>query len=339
MKLINLYLLFVPALVLISCSSDKDINYYLDTNDYEDNNDQEFTRSYTDVRYGPTANTAPGYHIRQVLDLTLPSTGNGPFPLLIFIHGGAFIAGDKSDVRSTAFNNAPSRGYALASIRYRLAANGQAVGRFPDGIQDCLAAIRFLRANAAQYHLDTGRFAVSGFSAGAYHSAFITAFTNSEYADGITENLELGNAGFSSKVQAGVSWSALTDFLQKDAQQAMNPDINYMFQSNSPTSPEAIYIGGQITLPANAAILAKSNPLNYITVNTPPILMQHAKNDNLVPWQQSQIMVDKINEACGPGRAELELIPNGGHGGPPFNSASNVNKIFTYLDEKLAIRR
>jgi acetyl esterase/lipase len=333
MKLINVYLLFALNFVMISCLSGKD------TNDNKNTKEQELTISYTDVRYGPTSSTAPGYHIRQVLDLTLPNTGNGSFPLLIFIHGGAFIAGDKNDVIYTAFNNAPSRGYALASIRYRLAANGQTVGRFPDGIQDCLAAISFLRANATKYNLDTERFAVSGFSAGGFHTAFIVAFTNSKYANGIIEDLSLGNAEFSSKVQAGISWCALTDFLQREAQQVMNSNVKYLFPPNSQISPEEIYIGGQITLPANAAILAKSNPLNYVTENTPPILMQHAKNDNLVPWQQSQIMVDKINEVCGHGRAELELIPNGGHGGLPFNKESNVNKIFTYLDEKLDIRR
>jgi len=316
----NMLCLFVFVFIFAACDDET-------TSD----NTEDFTRLYTNVNYAPG-----GTHPRQVLDLTLPSTGNGPFPLLIFIHGGGFTAGSKADVSGTAFNNAPAKGYALASLNYRLAASGSSVGRFPQGIQDCLAAIRFLRANAAKYRLDSTRFAVSGFSAGGYHTAMITVLSAS--ANDI-EDLSLGNSGFSSAVQAAVSWSALTDLLKADEQQAMNTDVFYIFQHNAANSPEAVYIGSQITLPANAGILAMSNPLNYITVNTPPILMQHAKNDNLVPWQQSQMLVDKINEVCGPGRAEMEFINNGGHGGAPFNSTSNVNKIFQYLDEKLNIQR
>jgi len=290
---------------------------------------QEITqRSFTDVCYVSIQNP----HERQVLDLTLPGTGTGPFPLVIFIHGGAFVAGSKADVSRTAFNDAPSRGYALAAINYRLASAKDTIGRFPQGIQDILAAIRYLRANAEKYHLDPNRFAVAGFSSGAYHAAMIDVLSG---AKNDIEDITLGNPGVSSAVQAAVTWSALTDILKLQEQQELNPDIKYWIPDHTVNSPEATYFGGQITLPVFAATLAESNPLNYLTLNTPPILMQHALNDNLVPWQQSRMLVDKINEVAGPGRAIFDTIPNGGHGGPPFSSASNADRIFRFLDEKL----
>jgi len=296
----------------------------------------EITREYANIRYASETTNND-----RVLDLTLPATGEGPFPLLIFIHGGGFVAGSKADVNGTAFAQAPARGYALASLNYRLAPFVGTSGRFPDGIQDCLAAIRFLRANADTYHLDPTRFALAGFSAGAYHTAFIAAFTGSENIGGITEDLSLGNAEYSSAIQAAVTWSALTDFLMLDVWQDMNTDVNYLFRhdDDGPFSPETTYFGSQISLPENADALAKSNPFNYVSANMPPILMQHATNDNLVPWQSSQTLVDRINDICGDGRAEFDFIPNGGHGGAPFSSQANTDRIFQYLDEKLDIER
>ena len=289
---------------------------------------QEEVKRFTDVCYVST----PNPHERQVLDLTLPGSGKGPFPLLIFIHGGAFMAGSKADVNWTAFSEAPSRGYALAGINYRLASANDTVGRFPQGIQDVMAAIRYLRANAEKYQLDPNRFAVSGFSSGGYHTAMICVLSG---AENDIEDFTLGNTGVSSAVQAAVSWSGLSDLLKLDEQQAENPGIRYFISDHSKNPPEATYIGGQITSPAYAATFARSNPLNYVTVNTPPILMQHAPNDNVVPWQQSQILVNKINEVATPGRAIFDAIDNGGHGGPPFNSASNADRIFRFLDENL----
>jgi len=289
---------------------------------------QEVVKKFTDLCYV----SIPNPHARQVLDLTLPNSGNGPFPLLIFIHGGAFMAGSKADVNHTAFSKAPNRGYALASLNYRLASANDTVGRFPQGIQDVLAAIRYLRANAEKYNLDPNRFAVSGFSSGGYHAAMICVLSG---AENDIEDFSRGNPEVSSAVQAAVSWSGLSDLLKLDEQQAENPDVRYFISDHSKNPPEAIYIGGQIKSPAYAATFARSNPLNYVTVNTPPILMQHALNDNVVPWQQSQILANKINEVAGPGRAIFDAIDNGGHGGPPFNSATNTDRIFRFLNENL----
>jgi hypothetical protein len=108
------------------------------------------TPTQKDVAYTSTAGT-------QKLDLYLPA-GEGPFPVIVNIHGGGFKLGDKGMVDNgigKAFLNA---GYAIASIDYRL--SGEA--KFPAAVLDAKAAVRFLRANAAKYNLDPNKIVAFG---------------------------------------------------------------------------------------------------------------------------------------------------------------------------------
>ena len=141
-------------------------------------------------------------HERQKLDLYLPKSEN-KLPLIIWIHGGAFMAGSKE-------NGVPlqylSDGYALASINYRLSQHAI----FPAQIQDCKAAVRRLRRLADKLNIDPNRFGVWGPSAGGHLVAMLgTAGDVNEFEVG--ENLE-----YSSKVQAVVDYFGPTDFLQMD---------------------------------------------------------------------------------------------------------------------------
>lgn len=122
-------------------------------------------REFKDVAYD-TGSEA------QKLDLYLPETGEGHFPLVVFIHGGAWFGGDKADGQEAAWVTLRSQGYAVASINYRLGKEAP----HPAGILDCKTAIRYLKANAEQYHLDEERVALAGDSAGG-HYALMTALT------------------------------------------------------------------------------------------------------------------------------------------------------------------
>ncbi len=93
------------------------------------------SRKWLDVPY---ATTSPA----QRLDIYLPERGEGPFPVILFIHGGAFMMGDKRDFQISSFLGGLERGYAVVGINYRL--SGEAV--FPAGLQDVKAAVRWLRA-------------------------------------------------------------------------------------------------------------------------------------------------------------------------------------------------
>ena len=112
------------------------------------------TATLTNIAYANTSAT-------QVLDLYLPE-GNGPFPVVVNIHPGGFFTGDKEMVPGTPGKAMLEAGYAIASINYRL--SGEAT--FPAAVQDAKAAVRFLRANAAEYKLNPDKIAAFGQSAG-----------------------------------------------------------------------------------------------------------------------------------------------------------------------------
>ena len=95
---------------------------------------------------------------RQVLDIWLPDEGEGPFPVLLFIHGGNWIAGDKRENTMPGVFKVMSQGYALVCIEYRLAP----ACRWPAPLYDVRTAIRYIRAHADEYRLDASRIAIMG---------------------------------------------------------------------------------------------------------------------------------------------------------------------------------
>jgi acetyl esterase/lipase len=164
----------------------------------------------------------------EKLDLYLPAAGNAPAPLVIWIHGGAFMVGDKHSMPRRNFGPPPkptgrfgpfqiqvpntavlvSRGYAVASLNYRLGSSFLS-GALP-GVQDGKAAVRFLRANAGKYNLDPNRFAVWGNSAGGYMAAII-GVTGDQST--IFDDPALGDTNVSSAVQACIIWYGAEDRL------------------------------------------------------------------------------------------------------------------------------
>jgi acetyl esterase/lipase len=164
----------------------------------------------------------------EKLDLYLPAPSDAPAPLVIWIHGGGFMVGDKKSMPRQNFGPAPkptsvmgpyqvqvpdvaaltAKGYAVASLNYRLGASMFA-DAYP-ALRDGKAAVRFLRANADKYHLDSGKFAVWGNSAGGYMAAMLGVTGDQATA---FDDPSLGNAGVSSAVQAVVVWYGAEDRL------------------------------------------------------------------------------------------------------------------------------
>jgi acetyl esterase/lipase len=207
---------------------------------------------------------------------------------------------------------------------------------FPELVEDVLAAIRHLRANADEYRLDPSRFAISGFSAGAYLTAIVCALSGA--TDHGFDVTGLGNAGVSHAVQAAASSAALTDFALLNTHQSQNTGITYFLDHDA--FPEGALLGGNLkdNTDSMRKYLAMQNPLTHISAVTPPIYMLHGANDNLVPWQQSEIMVDKINEFV-PGKAVLNKVTGRGHS--DFDGATNATTvaILDFLDQSLGIQR
>ena len=294
-------------------------------------------RSRTGVDY--ISATAARRHDRQKYDLRLPDAGEGPFPLLIYVHGGGFSGGswELSRNNNGLIQGALSRGYAVASVGYLLMnqrgwSDGQRA--FPENVEDVLAAIRHLRANATEYRLDPNRFAISGFSAGAYMTAIVCALSGA--TDHGFDVTSLGNAGVSHAVQAAASTAALTDFLLLNTQQNQNTSIRYFIDHD--VTPEGAMLGGHLQNDKDREPLKKylrmQNPLSHISAVTPPIYMLHGASDNLVPYQQSQIMVNKINEFV-PNKAVVNIVDGRGHS--DFDAAGNAitAAILDFLDKAL----
>lgn len=274
--------------------------------------------SYKDVAYSTTAGT-------QKLDIFLPA-GNGPFPLVINIHGGAFKFGDKGMVDPLLGKALLEHGYAIASIDYRM--SGKA--KFPAAVQDAKAAVRYLRANAAKYGLDPNKIVAFGQSAGANIAAMLgTTSGQTEFDDP-----NLGNAGVSSDVQAVIDWSGPTDFSKMDEQAKAQGCSTREQSHNAADSPESEYLGKPVQQAGD--LVTKANPITYIGRNVPPFLIQNGENDCTVAVAQSKLLADALKAAGAD--VQYDLLKGVGHGDrgtPVFQSQDNIQKILQFLSTKL----
>jgi acetyl esterase/lipase len=258
----------------------------------------------------------------QKLDIYLPQNGTGPFPVILSVHGGGFMAGDKKDRQVEPMLSGLKRGYAVVAINYRL--SGEAI--WPAQIYDCKAAVRWIKANAQKYNLDADHIVAWGGSAGGHLSSLLG--TSSGVAK--LEGSELGNAGQSSRVQAVIDWFGPTNFLKMDEQLKESGFGNPMVHS-IPTSPESILLGKN--LEDVPSLVKESDPGTYISPDDPPFFIQHGIEDTLVPYQGSVLLARKLGKVLGAKNVQLELFPATGHGnGPAFYTNANFDRIFNFMD-------
>ena len=267
----------------------------------------------------PYANHSPS----QNLDIYLPDEKIDPFPVILYLHGGAFAIGDKRDMYVLNILKSIKHGYALVSVNYRL--SGEAT--FPAGLQDAKAAIRWVRANSEKYSLDGNRIAAWGCSSGANYAAMICLTDNVAEL----EDLNLGNPGYPCNVQAAVDWFGPTDFLKMDEQ--LEENGFGPADHGEVDSPESRYLGAKISdVPLKVEL---ANPMTYVHEHMPPILIQHGRLDDLVPVQQSRMFVEKLEKYVSPDRFEFEIIEGAGHADPLFESEENMERVFSFLDKHL----
>jgi acetyl esterase/lipase len=273
-----------------------------------------YKRKWLDVPY---AHQSPN----QRLDIYLPDEGEGPFPVIVVIHGGAFMMGDKRDVQQLPMLEGLKRGYAVVCIEYRL--SGEAI--FPAQIIDCKAAIRFIRGNAGNYNFDPRRIAAWGGSAGGHLSALVGTSTGVKEL----EDLSMGNPDQDCSVQVVVDWYGPTeDFLKMDEE--LSASGKGVPDHSAAESPESLLLGRQITEVPD--LVRKASPMTYVSSNTPPFLIQHGLLDQLVPVEQSIHFAEAIEKAAGKDRVILELLPGVYHADPAFETPQNVERVFRFLD-------
>ncbi|QOV91388.1 alpha/beta hydrolase [Humisphaera borealis] len=254
--------------------------------------------------------------VSQKLDLYLPEKpSDKPLPLLVWIHGGGWRGGTKAGC--PGLNMVP-QGYAAASIEYRFSQKAL----FPAQIQDCQAAIRFLRANAKKYNLDTERFAVWGASAGGHLAALVGTSGGKKAFPPIG-----GNEEQSDRVQAVCDIFGPANFNTVMEQAAADKAVKNIFAFNTPSDPYSGLIGG--TLGKDTAKCDAVSPITYVGKDTPPILILHGTADTLVPYAQSVEFADALKKAGV--EVILQPFPGAGHGGPAFNLPAvqvMTNKFF-----------
>ena len=255
---------------------------------------------------------------RQQLDLLLPPRSkNGKqkrLPVVAFIHGGAWRAGDKRGGLARVAPFVRSGGYAGVSIGYRLSLEAQ----WPAQIHDCKAAIRWLRANADKYGLDADRIAVWGTSAGGHLVAMLGTSADVPSLEGTVGP----HATISSRVRCVIDFFGPTEFLSMNS-------FPSRIDHDAADSPESQLVGGPIHERKDA--VRSASPIAHVSARDAPTLLVHGSADALVPFDQS-VQLDRALRQAGV-ESRFIRIEGGGHGG--FDGTELARRVHLFLARHL----
>lgn len=257
---------------------------------------------------------------KLVLDLAIPA-GDGPFPCLVLLHGGAWQGGSRKDftlgnkekdgkVNPSWVEIIAKKGYVAAAVSYRLAPKY----KFPAMIEDARAAVRFLRAHAKDYKIELKEMGTVGFSAGG-HLALLLGLCDKSAGFDVGDNLDE-----SGQVQCVIDFFGPTDLSLYAASPGL--EDGYMVP----------FLGKECK--TNPDIYKKASPITYVSKTAPPILILHGTIDLIVPIKHSETLLKALTDAGG--TAELVTVPFAGHGG--WNNSDmqkSVTEAFKFLDKNL----
>jgi len=249
---------------------------------------------------------------KHQLDIYLPPVKKLSYPLVVWIHGGAWMSNDKHADMGYMVNtirNLINSGYAIASIDYRWSTTAP----FPAQAQDCNAAIEFLFENAAQYNIDNGQIALMGFSAGA-HLASLVALANNDnersfYYKGKKPQF---------KINGVIDFYGPSDLLTLKGHD--DPD---------PKSPINLLLGG--TVAENIKLAKKASPVTYIDYGDPPFLIIQGEKDESVNPDQSVELSKELKKSGV--KNKLIIVPGAPHYGVMFDSPDNWAQIQDFLNK------
>jgi acetyl esterase/lipase len=264
------------------------------------------------------------------MNIYLPLTGEGPFPVVVLIYGSAWFSNNLKDTAVKIMGRPLlEKAFAIVSVNHR--SSREAI--FPAQINDIKAAIRYIRANAKKYSLDTTFIGVTGYSSGGHLSALLgtSAGVNQSKSKSIAMSIE-GNLGvstqMSSKVNAVVDWFGPTDFLIMDS-------CGSSFKHDAINSPESWLVGGPIQENREKCELA--NPITYIDSKDPPFLILHGDDDKTVPLCQSVKLDDALQKNNV--RSKLILVEKGGHGPGVFEQNYFNEMVQFFITEYEAVKK
>jgi arylsulfatase A len=247
-----------------------------------------------------------------LLDLFLPEKQTGPLPVVMWVHGGGWVAGSKE--------NCPllwlaTEGYAVASIDYRLATEAQ----WPAQMLDCRAAVRWLRSNAKKYNLDPDHIAAAGGSAGGHLVA-------------LHGTLDLPkDEAVSSRVQAVVDLYGPTDLLTMPN----NVPAPGKTDADLAKTNGARLLGG--TVRDRPELARQVSAFYQASKGDAPFLILHGDRDRGVPLAQSERLNARLKEVGVP--STLHVVKGAGHGGPGFSTPEVKKVVRAFLDRHLKSRK
>ena len=252
---------------------------------------------------------------KHLLDIYVPGNANFNTPVVVWVHGGAWMMNDKYADMGYMKNTIRSfleKGYALASIDYR----HSTTAKFPAQIQDCYEALEFLHVNAGKYKMDKKRIALIGFSAGG-HLASLLALSNN---NNITEF-------YPDKKKTHFQIKAMIDFYGPS-------DFMVMTAPGDPNmtgDPISTLLGAAPIKRPDISKLA--SPVTYVDKNDPPFFIVHGEKDESVPYQQSVLLQSYLNVAGV--QNELTIVKDAPHYGAMFDSEEIRTKLFAFLENTL----
>lgn len=242
------------------------------------------------------------------LNLARPRNGAGPLPAVVCIHGGGFRAGTREGYDSLCIRLA-QQGYVAVTVTYRLSPAYQ----FPAAVQDCKAAVRWLRANAAQYHVDPERIGAMGGSAGGHLALFLGV------TPGVRDFEGEGNLGHSSRVKCVVSVYGPSDFTQSYGKSVDAHEVLPLFFGGNLEQKRREHIAG--------------SPLNWVTPQSAATLCIHGTEDKYVAHEQAVWMVDRLKASAVD--AELLTLPGAGHGFKGADAEKADAAMFAFFAKQL----
>jgi acetyl esterase/lipase len=204
-----------------------------------------------------------------------------PTPAVLWIHGGGWERGDKNGNSGAVL--LADEGFVTASLFYRLSGDTP----FPGDVEDCKCAIRFLRANAQRFGIDPDRIGVAGASAGGHLAELVATAPPSAGLEG-----DGGWPGVSSSVRAAAAYYGVSDFTVGASQ----------FQNHTGKVVVKLFRGTELEKPD---LYRRASPIRYVTKDSPPLLLAHGEQDELVPFDQSARMAEAYRHAGVP----VEFIP------------------------------
>lgn len=250
---------------------------------------------------------------KHLLDIYLPAKATANTPLVIWVHGGAWMLNDKyADMgyMKNTIRTILEKGYALASIDYRHSTSAV----FPAQIQDCNQAVEYLYNHAATYKLDKNKFVLMGFSAGG-HLASLLALSNNQNQPGFYA----GNKKPSFPIKAVLDFYGPSHFL-------------LFYGNGDPTVPDETPVGKLLgASPLKRPDLSNTaSPVTYVDKNDPPFFIVHGEKDQDVPPTQSYLLKSYLDLAHI--KNELTVVKGAPHFGEMFDTEEVRTKLFAFLD-------